>query len=157
MSPMYQWPRWHGGNHPDMPFDKRWSPNHPEHVPGPWEQRTAAAPSGPNGYHIEEIHPGERWNAYAPGIQPDRRGWKYTPNVGNLQVRQHEGQPFVHWVGVSPDHRGQGIGQAMWERAGRPLHIPGAQTDEGKAWADKVGGDNIWWSGNEHLRPPGAV
>ena len=33
------WPVWwRGRTHPDVPWDKRWHPNHPQHVPGPWDQ-----------------------------------------------------------------------------------------------------------------------
>jgi ribosomal protein S18 acetylase RimI-like enzyme len=33
------WPVWwRGRTHPDAPWDKRWHPNHPQHVPGPWDQ-----------------------------------------------------------------------------------------------------------------------
>jgi GNAT superfamily N-acetyltransferase len=34
----HRWPRKHDGDHPDVPFDKRWGPNHPHHIPAPWEQ-----------------------------------------------------------------------------------------------------------------------
>lgn len=128
-----------------------------EHVRDSGGQKVAAFTSDPEGYHIEEMVPGSQWHAYDLSQKPDPRGWKYTPNVGKMVVQRHENQPFVHWVSVHPDHQGNGLGQAMWERAGRPLHVPGAQTDEGKAWADKVGGDNLWWQGedgrgNMHLR-----
>ena len=32
------WPVWwRGKQRPAVPFDKRWGPNHPEHIPAPWE------------------------------------------------------------------------------------------------------------------------
>lgn len=32
------WPAWwRNRTHPNVPWDKRWHPNHPQHVPGPWD------------------------------------------------------------------------------------------------------------------------
>lgn len=110
-------------------------------------ERTAAAPEG---YTFHEVVPGEMWKAYHGPRDP------HSAPAAKLVVEQHEGQPFVSNVSVHPDHRGKGLGAALWNMAGRPLHVPGAQSEEGKAWADKMGGDNLWWSGNEHLRTAGA-
>lgn len=33
----HRWPNKWVGNHPDIPFDKRWGPNHPQHTPAPWD------------------------------------------------------------------------------------------------------------------------
>lgn len=111
-----------------------------------------AMPGTGAGYHIEETSPGRRWNAYAPDVVPDPGGWGDTPSVGHLLVQRYDDQPSIQNLYVHPDHQRRGVGRALWERAGRPKHVPGAQTDEGKAWADAVGGDDLWWAGNEHLR-----
>ena len=109
----------------------------------PRRKRTAAAPE----YTFHEVVPGKMWKAYH-GPRDE-----HTNPAAKLVVDHHEGQPFVQHVGVQPEHRGNGLAATLWEMAGKPLHVPGAQTDEGKAWADKVGGDNLWWEGNQHLRP----
>ena len=116
--------------------------------------RTASRTAMPiDDFHIHEDVPGKVWKAYDGPESPGcGKHCYYIPQIGKLVTDRHEGQPFLSWVSTHENHQRRGIARALWETAGRPLHVPGTQTDEGKAWADRVGGDNLWWSGNEHLR-----
>lgn len=141
MSPMHQWPRWHGGNHPDVPFDKRWSPNHPEHIPGPWEGRTAGLNGDlPPNMRIEHFpnarHPGSgRVTAFDDDLDSP---WHAQHGVSSLSWNP-QGQ--IAWV--QTNHEGyerRGIPTALLNHVRqhiRPdIHHSGDLSDSGKAWAE---------------------
>jgi GNAT superfamily N-acetyltransferase len=66
--------------------------------------------------------------------------------VGELVWTEPKGR--VEGIQVHPDHKLNGVGTAMWAEAKRyasdngvtePKHAKDNQTDEGRAWAKKVG------------------
>ena len=88
----------------------------------------------------------------------NKKAWQaYHDNgtyIGGIFVStdKHTGQRYVSDIKVKPEHRRKGIGSALWEAAGRPLHTPLEQTDSGAAWAKAVGGEDIQGSDYEPLR-----
>jgi ribosomal protein S18 acetylase RimI-like enzyme len=50
------------------------------------------------------------------------------------------GERYVSGLSVQPEHQRKGLGTALWEAAGRPLHDPQEQSNAGAAWAKSVGG-----------------
>jgi ribosomal protein S18 acetylase RimI-like enzyme len=96
--------------------------------------------------------------AYSHEGDPERfHTWHAHDNgtsVGYLDVA-HEDIPFeekyrgvkprafVSDLWVHPDYQRQGIATQLWERAGRPLHMPDRQTPSGAAWARSVGGGSL--------------
>lgn len=133
------WPRKHRGDHPPVPFDKRWSPNHPEHIPGPWETRTAVVlpfvrKASVPGYSIWTHGPrssGQVWN-----VEHGETG----RTVGQLWTEKSDEGDYVEHVMVDPEHRRKGLGRWLYEEAGQPLHNPRDQSLDGRAWAKSVGG-----------------
>lgn len=65
-------------------------------------------------------------------------------HIGWMELRPRSGGGHdVHDLDVDPDHLRQGIATQMWQYAKEngldPHHTPGAQSDEGEAWAKAVG------------------
>lgn len=121
-------------------------------VPGP-EERTAGANGDlPEGMIItRKDYPryGESsWHAH-------HNGWE----IGSLYVMpsDYSDKGAVGDINVHDDYLRRGVGTALWEAAGRPLHTPGQQTGKGKAWAQAVGGDNdfnVAWNPDDDVYDP---
>jgi GNAT superfamily N-acetyltransferase len=71
------------------------------------------------------------WHAHHNGQQ-----------VGELWVMPSDygDQGQIANIDVHEDYHRRGVGKALWEAAGRPLHTPSQQTAQGRAWAQSVGG-----------------
>lgn len=121
-------------------------------VPGP-EERTAGANGDlPEGMIItRKDYPryGESsWHAHHNGQE-----------IGSLYVMpsDYSDKGAVGDINVHDDYLRRGVGTALWEAAGRPLHTPGQQTGKGKAWAQAVGGDNdfnVAWNPDDDVYDP---
>jgi hypothetical protein len=79
---------------------------------------------------------------HIPGLEITNEGdmVKATINgehAGWIEIdRLDDDTPYVANIEVEEKHRRKGVGTAMWEAAGRPMHDrPEYQTDAGKAWA----------------------
>jgi glutaredoxin-like protein NrdH len=64
--------------------------------------------------------------------------------IGELNVMPSDygDQGAVSNIEVHEDYHRRGVGKALWEAAGRPLHTPGQQSVMGMDWAQAVGGDS---------------
>lgn len=55
-----------------------------------------------------------------------------------------DGDEYIEMIHVDDRYKRHGVGRAMWEHAGRPLHAPEAERlPEGLAWSRAVGGDAV--------------
>jgi GNAT superfamily N-acetyltransferase len=106
---------------------------HPDEIAlPPPKKRVARVPAE---YRIEQSPTGKSWSAY-------HDSGTYAGGI-SVATDKHSGQKYVYDLNVKPDHRRKGIGTALWEEAGRPLHTPLEQTEDGAAWAKSVGGEDI--------------
>jgi hypothetical protein len=69
--------------------------------------------------------------------------------VGDIYLEKSGGRYFVSDLSVAKAYQRSGIGTALWEAAGKPLHDPANQTPAGSAWAEAVGGESLGEAGDD--------
>jgi GNAT superfamily N-acetyltransferase len=88
------------------------------------------------GYHV--------FNAHSPAFYDEDSDSLSRINYGRLAVEHVPGTGHViHEVNVTPDHQQEGVGRTLYAAATQklgPIHHSNVKTDEGRAWAAKVGG-----------------
>lgn len=77
--------------------------------------------------------------AYVGRREVGKMHWYKQASTGTLEHAQGE----IHMIKVDPVYQRQGIGRGMWDEAQQyspaPVHSP-FRSDEGDAWAQRVGG-----------------